>query len=472
MPVTFVTAIYNIGNKYRSVEKYFDLFEELAKTTVPIFLFLDKGYEEKGKELCEKYKNVTIPRYVSLDLTWLPDTIIYPAQRREDKDTKEYFAVQLEKLALLKEAATRTTSSHLAWIDAGIFHMFKEKERASDILKKIATASWSPTQVYSPGAWPKNETKGIHFLDKIHWRYLGSFLLGPTTAWQTVYEQQKHMVTSYFPRVAWEVNYWYKMDSFTWYSANHDDSLLTNILHLTEPATTTTVTFVTAFYLIPNNEFYKAEAYLKNLEILIQTGVPLLCFLDKSLEKEGSELCKKYRNFKIPRYVELDTSWIPETVLLPNNRNIHKDTKEYFASQLQKTWCVAEASKFVFSSHLAWIDARVIDFFLDKEVAKKYLQKISTLSWPDHILCPGAFSYTTMNTLLDAVCYRYLGEFLLGPSEAWPEFHKNQTECVQRTLPHLVWDTNYWAMVEKFIWYKADHNESMFQNLLPLALNA
>jgi len=238
------------------------------------------------------------------------------------------------------------------------------------------------------------------------------------------------------------------------------------------------VTFVTAFYAIPNK--YRAlETYLQNLEKLIQTGVPILCYLDASLKEQGKALLKKYKNFKIPQYVTLDMSWIPENVILPTIRNEEKDTKEYLAVQLQKTWCLAEASKYVFTSHIAWIDAGIVHIFKEEASMKLYLEKIRNSNWPGEIICPGCMWLEAVAelygegkpyTMMTAICWRYLGGFLLGPTDAWPAFYENQTKCVKEHLPHLVWEVNYWAMLEQFKWYQADHNICMFENLMEFAL--
>lgn len=239
-----------------------------------------------------------------------------------------------------------------------------------------------------------------------------------------------------------------------------------------------TVTFVTAYYINPS-KFRNKEFYLENLEKLIQTGIPLLCYLDKSLKEQGEVLCEKYTNFKIPEYVTLDTSWIPEDVIMPAIRNEVKDTKEYFAIQLQKAWCLNEASRLKLSSHLAWIDAGIVYLFNDYAKTKSYLEKITYSEWPNELISPGGmrkerveqiFGEGKLYSMFNSVCWQYLGSFLLGPTEAWPAFYEKQTACVKQNLPHLVWEVNYWALLNEFTWYWGDHNLSMLENLIPLAL--
>jgi hypothetical protein len=490
MTLTYVTAFYDISNKFRSSEKYMELLEHLLQTGVNILCYLDTKLLEKGKELCEKYPNLKIPCYVSLDTSWIPEDVILPYKRNEEKDTKEYFAVQLQKVWCLADAAKRTKTTHLAWIDAGIFHMFEDDSALKDTLHEIASAEW-PSKIFVAGAWTEEDValhyklnEWAHLLDIVLWRFLGGFMLGPRLSWQEVLEKQNAIVKENLPHLGWEVNYWSKMDVFTWYQALHDLSMFKNCMNYRllkpTPPPRSNIVFVTSFYAIPN-KFHSLDFYLHNLEKLIQTGIPLYCYLDASLKEKGDELCKRYSNFKIPQYVTLDTSWIPENVIMPEIRNHEKDTKEYFAVQLMKAWCLADASKYVFHTHLAWIDAGICHIFKDQEKMTDYLHTIATSVWPDDILCPGAMWRDVVNnmygegkeyTMYTAICWRYLGGFLLGPAHLWPAFYEKQTACVNEHLPHLMWEVNYWAILDPFVWFQADHNIAMFEELLQFRITS
>jgi hypothetical protein len=239
------------------------------------------------------------------------------------------------------------------------------------------------------------------------------------------------------------------------------------------------VTFVTAFYVIPNHKFRSVDIYLEQMEKLIQTGIPLIFYLDKTLEIQGKQLCEKYPNLHIPEYVTLDTSWVPETVIMPTSRCGEKDTVPYFCVQLQKLWCLTDAAKYVTTSHTAWIDAGIFHIFSDKEKATKCLQTIATSQWPDKLIVPGCIGLDYFNSrfgeskpyaIFNSICWRYCGGFLLGPKDAWSDAYEKQTACVKQNLPHLVWEVNYWAIMNLFTWYWGDHNLSMIENVLPLAL--
>ena len=238
------------------------------------------------------------------------------------------------------------------------------------------------------------------------------------------------------------------------------------------------VTYVSAIYCIPNG-LRSSDFYISRFEGLLKTGIPIICYLDKQLEAKGIELCSKYSNLTIPTYVTLDTSWIPSTVQLPSNRKVEKDTKEYFAVQLQKAWCMVDAAKYIQTSHSAWIDAGILNQpgFDDNETVTKYLHKIAESSWPEEIICPGAYTHETLNTwfaenpnehFFDWPVWQCLGSFLLGPTHGWTLLYEKQKAIVQETLPRLGWEVNYWAKLNMFRWYYSSHNISMLENVFGL----
>jgi len=237
MTVTFVTALYVIPNqKWRNPEFYLEKIEYLIQSGVPIICYFDKLLEAQGEVLKQKYPNLTIPEYVTLDKSWLPADVTAPVHGWADKDNIDYLCIQLSKLKLLAESATIATTTHTAWIDAGIFYMFPDRERANQILNEIANASW-PEKLLAPGGYDEGSIKQVwdmnahlNILDYIFWRYLGSFLLGDKTLWANAYEQQTAVVNKYLPKLSWEVNYWSQIDVFTWYHADHNISMLENLL--------------------------------------------------------------------------------------------------------------------------------------------------------------------------------------------------------------------------------------------------
>lgn len=225
-----VTAFLCPKTGYRSIDRYFSEFRKLAATGVPILLFLDSAL--LGIIFPPNVRVVS----TSLDMSWLPADISLPAQRNPNKDTVEYFCIQLSKLAYLVKARDYTDDALLAWIDFGAFHMFRDTAVCQRLLRQIATSTVPRTKILAPGCWPS----GVYDWNSVCWRFCGTFLIGHRDLFPAALERQTRLVQQQLPRLTWEVNYWAQMDDlFEVYAADHNDSLLSGVLtHLSrDPAT-------------------------------------------------------------------------------------------------------------------------------------------------------------------------------------------------------------------------------------------
>ena len=101
-------------------------------------------------------------------------------------------------------------SEELAWVDFGLFHMFRDTQACQDQLKSLRLAY--TRKILAPGPWLKT--------------YCGSFLLGEKSLFPEAEAQQEAVVQAHLPRLTWEVNYWTQMSCFQWYRTDHDDSIL------------------------------------------------------------------------------------------------------------------------------------------------------------------------------------------------------------------------------------------------------
>lgn len=216
----FITAFLRPKTEYRSEDAYFKQFESLAATGVDILLFLDET-------LCDKVfpSNVrVIPSTV--DTSWVPSDVTLPGRRNNNKDTVEYFCIQLSKLQYLSEARKYTSDPFLAWIDFGAFHMFRDVPQCSQLMRTIAESSFPRDKIIAPGCWPS----GDYDWNSVCWRFCGTFLIGHRDLFPVALRRQTELVERQLPILTWEVNYWAQMDDmFTVYTANHDDTLLSRV---------------------------------------------------------------------------------------------------------------------------------------------------------------------------------------------------------------------------------------------------
>jgi hypothetical protein len=227
MSVTFVTAFFEQREMFYSVDRYIGLFEQLASTGVQILLFFDEKLRDRGEDLCRKFPNVMIPEYMTLDLSYLPENVVLPASRSVKKDTAEFITIQCEKLHLLTKARQYTDRPFLAWIDFGIFYVFKHKEACIQKLREIETSTFQTEKIYSGSCWPRGT---YDIWDRICWRFCGNFLLGHRDLFEAAAQEQSRIIREHLPRLTWEVNYWTLMDDyFLTYPGDHTDVILINL---------------------------------------------------------------------------------------------------------------------------------------------------------------------------------------------------------------------------------------------------
>ena len=235
--ITFVTALFvPPGGSYRSVSAYQEHFKHLAATGVPICLFLDPVLHEYGEWLETEYRNVRVLDWLTPDKSFLggQTQIVLPAKRNEKKDTVDYMCVQLMKLPLCSRvAAAHAAAPFIAWIDFGIFHMFKDHARAAEILRELTwnaelAAKLPRDRILSPGCW---DAGTYPIWTSICWRRCGSFLLGARELFAPAAEAQAELVRLNLPGLTWEVNYWAELERlFHVYKADHNDKILAGLI--------------------------------------------------------------------------------------------------------------------------------------------------------------------------------------------------------------------------------------------------
>jgi len=471
MGVTFVTALFlPSGSMFKTVSKYLDMFTLLAGSGVPIILYMDYRLQEEGRELCANYANIQRCTYTTFDNSWVPKDVILPSVRNPSKDTADYMCIQLMKLRLMAEvAAGVVNTTHIAWIDFGIFHMMKNYDECTKLLQRIASGNFPTDSIITPSY------KGKEYLDlfeHIYWKYCGSLLLGEKSLFPPAYAQQNSLVAMNLPKLTWEVNYWAMMEEhFKSYIASHDDSILKGVL-TQYTKMSTGVTFVTALYLPSGPIFKSVESYFENFERLAMTGIPLIVYLDLRLLSRGEDLCSRYPNILRCEYVTLDTSSLPDTLKLPILRREEKDTAEYYCIQLSKLQLLCNAREHAKTTHLAWIDFGIYNIFKAPSMMDECLKQIAAAEFPtDKIMAAGCWPLPHVvgyiqYDLWDSICWRFCGGFLLGAAELFPAAAARQKELVLAHFPRLVWEVNYWTLMEEYFTnYPSDHNEAIIYNM-------
>ena len=222
-----------------------------------------------------------------------------------------------------------------------------------------------------------------------------------------------------------------------------------------------TVTFVSAFLSLHESrpQDKSVERHIELFNRLQGTGIRLHLFL--SPEYRGRVTLRN----GIVEYIsleDLDTYKLAPTAL-PEQRNVEHDTRNFLILMNAKTELVRRAieSRMHDSTHFAWIDFGICYTLRTPELT---LETLRHLTLPETCLyVPGCWNQ--VGTVFFQVIWRFCGGFFVGDRKSLLDFADRVLEALP-TLPTLVWEVNTWAHLEALgwtpTWYKADHNDSMF----------
>lgn len=218
-------------------------------------------------------------------------------------------------------------------------------------------------------------------------------------------------------------------------------------------------TFVSAFFK-PATSYRSDTDYFDLFDRLASTGVSILLFLDTH-----------YSDKVFPPNVRviptsLDTSFLPESPVLPSQMHPVKDSAHYMCIQLNKLRVMKEALVYVDTPYLAWIDFGA--FHMVKHVTRvtEMLRTLeTTLFRTDRIISPGSATYTLSDVWTRPV-WRLFGTFWVGHRSLIASAYERQMTLVHANLPRITWEVNYWAMMDDmFHVYPADHDDSIFTRI-------
>jgi len=248
MPTTFVTAFLDLGedrSKDKSVEHCFTLFSRIADTGITLHLFLSKCYEETYRAIVGQRANVTLEfiELQELDTYHDVNSIDYgmPEVRTDYHDTKNFMILMNSKIELVHRAlssgphralssSSNEPSSHYAWIDFSICHVFKDIDTTGRYIKMLGSSALN-NGLYMPGCWERSEN-GPSF-SSVCWRFCGGFFIGDITSIEKFYVSHRSLFKTLvaLKGLSWEVNLWAWLEyishlSCIWFKADHNDSIV------------------------------------------------------------------------------------------------------------------------------------------------------------------------------------------------------------------------------------------------------
>ena len=278
---TFITSFFHIYNEEyderKTIPWRMDRFREIAATGIHIGVytcprlrndvetlvaeFPDNVRLMKVMELSETViagmvsnledfsvaiaeKNLLTPEQACL---WRSLETKLPRIRNEPKDTVDYLTIINSKTEFMTHAIEENpwNSTHFAWIDFNISHVFFDRERSLSFLQWLGTRDFYENNCFViPGCWDKWSGEHIdQITDIIHWRFCGGFFLGDAASIQRFHA----LYLEHFPRflaahgtLVWEVNFWAWLEAETdwttvyegghgykaWYKADHNDTII------------------------------------------------------------------------------------------------------------------------------------------------------------------------------------------------------------------------------------------------------
>jgi len=247
---TFVTALLNIYQtpfQNKDLEWRFTHFKKLAETKIPIAVIVSPDYLDYTEAFCKDYPNVRIIRTMDLSDTWVYKTyeeiaksgveIEMPNSRNPAKDTKEYILLMNAKTEFLKIAIECNPfgSTHFAWIDFNIFHIFGNREQyVFECLTGMSKRTLAPYFLTLPGCWGKENVVESFLMNDICWRFCGGFFIGSGDRVMELHRYYELYFADFLRekrKLVWEVNFWAYVElhhsmSVIWYPADHDSRIL------------------------------------------------------------------------------------------------------------------------------------------------------------------------------------------------------------------------------------------------------
>jgi hypothetical protein len=220
-----------------------------------------------------------------------------------------------------------------------------------------------------------------------------------------------------------------------------------------------TTTFVTAFFK-PATSYRNEADYFTLFNRLANTGISILLFLDTTYTDKVFPPNVRV----IP--IDLDTSFLPETPVLPSHMHPIKDNAQYMCIQLNKFRVMNEALAYTETPYLAWIDFGVFHMIQDENRVMKMLHTIERSTFRrDRIVSPGS-KKTDLTDVWTHPVWRLFGTFWVGHRTLIPLAYIRQLSLVMENLPKLTWEVNYWAMMDEFFdIYTSGHDDSIFTNI-------
>lgn len=243
--LTYITAYINIYDNIvplqRTNEWRLQHFRNIACSKIQICIIVSQDCEPAISDLANEFPNIHILKTMMIQDTWVhkqcdifEGEYTLPENRSLTKDTESYIQLQNSKTEFLQIAIEENPfgSTHFAWIDFSIAHMFKNLTLSQKQLQILGESKLANKFFAIPGCWGKwDPERHNHHMENIHWRFCGCFFIADKESMLEFCGLYREL----FPRflretrkLLWEVNIWPWIEYVsewkpTWYDADHND---------------------------------------------------------------------------------------------------------------------------------------------------------------------------------------------------------------------------------------------------------
>jgi hypothetical protein len=256
---TFVTSFFHIySEEYderKTIPWRIQRFREIAGTGIHICVVTCPRFSADVEALVAEFPGTVRMFVIELASTEIAGIVRahdvrLPPVRNEPKDTVDYLTVINAKSEFMARVVAENPwgSTHFAWIDFNISHVFFDLERSLRFLEWLGSRDRYENSCFViPGCWDKWTGERVdEITDRIHWRFCGGFFLGDAASILRFHA----LYLEHFPRflaehgtLVWEVNFWAWLEAQTdwlavyepahgykaWYKADHNDTIICDI---------------------------------------------------------------------------------------------------------------------------------------------------------------------------------------------------------------------------------------------------
>ena len=227
---------------------------------------------------------------------------------------------------------------------------------------------------------------------------------------------------------------------------------------------------VSAFVLQRNRSaIYDLDEYLNRFRYLAETGLPILLFLDRSLDGKVS-----YPNVRMELTSITDLPLWQRLqgidVILPLDRDLEKDTLDFLIITNSKTEFVRRAAElYPQCARLTWVDFGISKVLSNPQHSLQRLVECDVA--PAGFTAPGCWNQPKRVT--DSICWRYAGGVFTVDRASALALHDAHWDTIETLLPRLTWEVNIWSWMESIgklggtngvalNWYQGNHDDTLF----------